>query len=200
MLDSSKSLELGIYRYYWDDGLLDLFAGVGVGVIGLSWAYHLIPLGAIVPALLIPLWKPVRQALIEPMAGRVEFSDSRVERVRHWGVSAFWLGIVTFGLGVAIYSLVVAGSVPAPSRYIAGLPAFLLALLAVIAAFGLGLRRFLFYALVLVIGGLVVVSFGLEPEAAMITGGLVAALGGVRRLHRFLRSCGESDGAFDEGS
>ncbi|NVJ69975.1 MAG: hypothetical protein HWE08_06460, partial [Alphaproteobacteria bacterium] len=48
-------------RQFFDDGLLDMFVGVGLALIGIAWLSGLLALGAIVPAVMMQYWKPLRQ-------------------------------------------------------------------------------------------------------------------------------------------
>ena len=77
-----KTLEGRLFRRYWDDGLLDLLVGVGVLLIGIGWVCDQVALAAFTPALLVPLWRPLRARLVEPRLGAVEFADKRVRRQR----------------------------------------------------------------------------------------------------------------------
>lgn len=89
---TTTPLERRVFRSYWDDGLLDVFAAIGVTAIGLLWLRD-IPAGAvIVPPLLIPLWAQVRRKWIEPRAGFVEFSDDREYRSKRLLRLVFYLG------------------------------------------------------------------------------------------------------------
>jgi hypothetical protein len=72
MLDNMNLLERKVFQSYWDDGLLDLFAAIGIFLIGVSWLRDF-PVGAVfVPALLVPFWNPVRRKVIEPRLGLVD--------------------------------------------------------------------------------------------------------------------------------
>src|SRR5210317_1625377 len=77
MLREMGRIENRVYRAYWNDGLLDVFAAVGVLLIGFAWTFDFVVGGAITPALLVPLWGPFRQRFIEARLGLVEFSDER---------------------------------------------------------------------------------------------------------------------------
>ena len=75
----ANQLEIALFRSYWDDGLLDLLCGFGLLLIGLGWALDQVALAAALPALLVPLWGPLRRSLVEPRAGFVEFSQRVLE-------------------------------------------------------------------------------------------------------------------------
>ncbi len=192
MVHHNDALESRLYRSYWDDGLLDIFAGAGIVGIGLCWMADLIAMGPVVPVVLAPFWGPLRRSLVEPRAGLVEFSDARSDRNRRLGRWSVWLGLAMLALFTALYFR--AG--PDPGTFlplvIAGVPAFLLALLAAMAGLGLGLPRFLGYGAVLCVCGAGVAVAGAEPEVAMVTGGVLIALAGALLLSRFLRMDVES--------
>lgn len=179
-------LESRLFRQYWDDGLLDLFAGVGVLGIALCWSVGLVAVGAAVPAVLVPFWGPLRRAVVEPRMGLVEFTDERTGRTRRFLAGAAWLGVaLLLALGVGYLA---ARSEPGEllRHFVPGLPALLLGLLSALVGVGLGLPRFLAYAGFLAVSGLAVAVAGAEPEIAMFAGGLAIALTGARLLRRVL--------------
>lgn len=187
MPSAATTLESRLFRQYWDDGLLDLFAGIGVAGIAAFWALDLVALGAVAPAVLAAFWVPIRRAVVEPRIGLVEFSNARANRNVRLGVGSAVVGgamLVGFvGLTLSAHSR----SLSALSLISPGVPAFLLALLALFAGWGLGLARFLVYAVVLCLGGVGVVLIDARPEIAMAVGGFVMLLSGGWRMARFLR-------------
>ena len=184
---AAGNLESRLFRRYWDDGLLDLFAGIGVAGIAAFWALDLVALGAVAPAVLATFWVPVHRALVEPRIGHVEFSDGRTNRNVRLGVGSVLIGgamlVGLIGLTLTARSQ----SLSALSLIAPGLPAFLLALLAVFVGWGLGLPRFLVYAGVLCVGGIGVVLIDARPEIGMLAGACVMLLSGGWRIGRFLR-------------
>ena len=187
MPSAATTLESRLFRQYWDDGLLDLFAGIGVAGIAVFWALDLVALGAVAPAMLAAFWVPIRRAVVEPRIGLVEFSNARANRNVRLGVGSAVVGgamLVGFvGLTLSAHSR----SLSALSLISPGVPAFLLALLALFAGWGLGLPRFLVYAVVLCLGGVGVVLIDARPEIAMAAGGFAMLLSGGWRMARFLR-------------
>ena len=187
MASHAEPLESRLFRHYWDDGLLDLFAGVAVVGIGIFWAFDLVALGAIVPAVLVPFWYPLRRALVEPRAGLVEFSDTRTGRNLRLGIGSALLGLAMLAVFTMLYFRVAPDPGTLLPLVIAGVPAFLLGLLAAMAGLGLGLPRFLVYAGLLCVCGIGVVLADARPEVAMIAGGIMMVLSGAWLLGRFLR-------------
>ncbi len=192
---ATTNLHSRVLKSSWSDGLLDVFAGVGVLLIGVSWQLDLAPLGSIAPALLIPVWQPLRAKLIEPRRGYMELGERAGLRLSR----ALWLMIImgtgTLALGVAVY-FYAAGGVPlAGVTLIAGLPSALIGVAALVAGAVFGLTRFPFYAGVFLVCGALTILLGLEPGVGMIVGGAVAAASGLVVLTRFLRTHPVIDGS-----
>lgn len=187
MTSHTDSLEQRLFHEYWDDGLLDVFAAVGLLGIALAWAVDLVALGAILPALLVPLWVAARERIVVPRAGNVEFSDNRVARSRRFLHATAWLGVATLAAGLVTYFGLATRTDDLLRAVIPGLPAALIGLLAVLTGLGLGLPRFYAYAAALVVAGALVAVAGAEPEVAMFAGGAVALANGARLLAQFLR-------------
>ena len=185
MTPSTDLLESRLFRSYWDDGLLDTLAGVGVIGIAVSWALDAVALGAVAPAVLAALWAPLRRALVEPRAGLVEFSETRTGRMHGMGLGGVALGLAML-LFVGVY-LASGSRSSAVSTLAPAIPGLLLGLLAAVIGLALGLPRFLGYAAVLGLAGLAVAIADARPEIAMFAGGAALLLGGAWRLRRFLR-------------
>jgi hypothetical protein len=175
MLENSDAVERHIYRTYWNDGLLDLFAATGVLIIGVLWLRDWVAVGATVPVWLAALWHPARRRIIEPRLGTVEFAEDRQRRSGRLLKAVFY-----FGVGVLILALCVffyrdrLPSSPSTSL-IAALPAFLLALLAIAASFLISSARFIAYAAILVGAGLLG-ALGAWPPGAILTAAGAAIL------------------------
>ena len=185
----SATIEERLFRSFWDDGLIDLFAGAGVLIVGLSWQLDLAVLGAVAPALLVPLWAATRRRLIEPRSGYAEFAAPRRARLQRGRWGALLIGLLAFVLGVVLYLFVTRRELEVGlESMVPALPALLLALGAAVSARAFSLPRFAVYSIVLAIAGAVTVVAGLHPAPSMIAGGLVAALTGASLLARFLRA------------
>jgi MFS family permease len=193
MLDNLGTIENRVYRTYWNDGLLDLFAAVGVLGVGISWMLDFAVGAAIMPALLLPLWGPCRQRFIEPRLGLVEFSDAREQRNSNLLKQVALLGFGFFALGVAMYVLRDRIDLDPAVNLIAGLPAVLLGLLAVMAAILVASARFLIYAALLVIAGAVGALLGWEPGLILTQAGAGMFIIALAVLMSFLRNNPVSD-------
>ena len=179
-------IERRLFSRYFDDGLLDLLAGMGLLSMGIGWVLSLVPLSAVAPAVLVPMWKPLRERLVQPRTGSVRFRPDRLARQRRhhlWFIAA---GVFTFLLGIGVFFLVRDGAGPS-LRVVATLPAVLLAAGAAGVGASLGLYRFLAYAGVLVAGGVAVMWFSLNPGWALVGGGVAVTLVGSLLLARFIR-------------
>lgn len=189
MLNDLNALEQKIFQTYWDDGLLDGFAAVGVLFIGMAWWRGFPVLGAIVPALMVPLWAPLRERLVEPRLGMVEFSDAREQANRRWLVGSLLGGVLVLILALAFYFMQNGIASLQVSNMIAALPAALLAVLAMLVAMMLSCARFLGYALVLLAASFVGLTLNWEPGSILVLAGGVMLL---MALFTFLRFLGEN--------
>ncbi len=188
MLDNLGTIEQRVYRTYWNDGLLDLFATVGVLGIGISWIVGFPVGGAIVPAMLVPLWGPFRQRFVEPRLGMVEFSDAREQRNANMLKLAVLLGLGVFALSVTLYVLRDRLALDPSVQLVAGLPAALLGLLAVITAILVASVRFLVYSAVLVvIAGVIGALNGWEPGLILVEAGAIMLIVALAVFVRFLQ-------------
>lgn len=187
MIEDMAALERRIYSTYWDDGLLDLFAAIGVLIVGVSWTFGF-PVGAVIaPALLIPLWRPVRQRLIEPRLGCVEFTDQRESRTRAMLRTGLYAGIGVLALGVIAYLGRDRIATLAAGDLAAALPAVLVAVMAVLTSVMVASPRFVIYAGVLVLAGIAGALKGLEPGQTLLEAGAFILVVAVILLARFLR-------------
>lgn len=189
------AIEQRVYRGYWNDGLLDLFAAIGILAIGVFWMLD-VPVGAaVVPALFVPLWAPCRQRFVEPRLGMVEFSDAREQVNSNMLKQAVLLGLGFFGLGVLLYLLRDKFNIEPTVTFIAGLPAALLALLAIITAFLVASPRFFVYAALLVVSGVVGALNGWEPGLILAASGASILVIALARFVRFIHDNPVSDEA-----
>jgi len=195
MLRNLGKLEKSVYRTYWNDGLIDLLAAIGVLAVGLLWVWERPVFAAIVPPLLVPLWGPCRRRLIEPRLGMIEFSDDRDRRSRQSLRLVFFLGVGCLVMAVGMYLARDALAVGRDIDFIAGLPAFLLAIMAALTGLLIASTRFMAYALVLVLAGVTGAYAAWSPGQIIVAAGLVMLFSSVVILTRFFRSNPEMAGS-----
>jgi len=191
---ATHPIEARLFRAYWDDGLLDLFFGVGALSIGVCWTLGLVALGAVVPALLALLWSPVRRHLVEPHAGFVAFAAARVASSRRKLRGSVWLGVGVLVLFVLISLVVRRFGGGFLRNDVAALPAALVGVMACLFAAGLRIARFAAYGLLFGAAGLAAARAKLEPEVAILAAGAAVTLSGLVILARFLRAARAGEG------
>jgi len=187
VLENLNAIEKHVFRSYWDDGLLDLFAAVGVLGIGLLWLHGIPAAAAIVPALLASLWVPARRRYIEPRLGLIEFSAQRERHNRRLLKLVLYTGIGCLILALEVFFHRDALNAQLAVRLSAGLPAVILALLAAITAFLVSAPRFLAYAAVLVVAAFAGSAQGWLPGQILTAAGAAVMAAAVVVLLRFCR-------------
>jgi hypothetical protein len=185
-LDTAK-IETQLYRAYWQDGLLDLLAGMTLLLIGTGWVLGFMLAPVIVAPLALVLWPLLRSRLTEPRLGRVRFNPERMLNLRAGGIALLATGVIVGGL--VILKNLHQGPPSAFEQWLApAIPALILTLLALCCAGALQLARLACYALVFLASGLLVAVVGAEPGWALLVGGAITALAGTAMLGRFLRA------------
>jgi hypothetical protein len=180
-------LERSLYQSYWNDGLLDLWAGLGVLGIGLAWTVGWIVVAPAVPILLIVLWPAARRRWVEPRVGAVSLSRPRRRKERLklvWSLQVGWPVLVLVLLGC--WSAAVGRW--APSQAMApAIPLVILAAIAFGASLMLALPRFSAYSATMLLVGLAGVVVQWEPGPLIMVGGAVITAAGAARLTLFVR-------------
>lgn len=187
-----RAMEQAAYRSSYSDGIIDIFVGLSLVVIGAIWiwAEGYGGLAGIVPGIMAPSLVPLRKQVVESRGGYVRWSAPRRrwERRNLWG--AFGAGVATFLLGIAAY-FSFEGSMPGRDLLddiAPGLLAFILAVVAIILSMMTESGRFLAYAAVLVGGGLVAVAMELNPGWPLLAAGVAVTVAGGVMLVRYLRA------------
>lgn len=180
-----RSMEREVYRAYWSDGIVDIYAGVSLIFLGAMWVWpnDLSGLAGILPAVLVTPMLAARKRFVEARLGHVEWRPARRSWERRNQLAMLAGGLGLFLLVIGAY-LVVADGV-GNQRLAPGILAWILALLGVGLAFLLDTRRMLLYAAVLAVGGVVVVLLQAEPGWPMLVAGVVATSVGLYLLRRF---------------
>ena len=178
-------LELRTNRAFWSDGLLDLLAGAAVLIIGISWVAGAAAYGGIAPALLVPLWRPLRRRFTDPRLGQVELGEGRQSRNRRFMRLMLVAGAMSFLLGLGAF-LVHELGLPLHREIIPALPGALVGLAGVATAEALQLRRFAIYGGISIVTAIAVaVAQGPNPGWAFVAAGAAMLLGGTVLAARF---------------
>jgi len=185
-----EQIENRAYQTIWEDGLIDIFVGLALVLIGTLWLTQDSAYGAFVAPVLVPFWSVARNRISEPRRGVVNLSEERMVKENRKLAGLMLFGIATLIFGVARYAVWRSGSTPPAnwaSHIVAGLPAVLLAIPSIIIAFAYGLMRFLIYATALLVAAIAVVLLDLRPGWGFIPGGIVCLVLGCALLRRFIR-------------
>jgi len=184
-----EQIERKAYQTIWDDGLIDIFVGLALFLIGVFWVSQGSAYSTFVAPVLVPFWVVARKRFSEPRTGVVHFSTERLAKENKKLRLLFLFGVFTFVIGVAWYFVARENGLfaaPPDTNFVAGLPAALLAIPAIIVAFAYELKRFFVYAAVLLISALPVILLDLHPGWAFIPGGFLCIGAGSTLLFRFM--------------
>lgn len=201
-MSAASPLENVLYARRFDDGLLDLFVGAGLVLIGAAWMAASPVYGALAPAVLVPAWTPLRERWIERRLASVTFSAERESETRK-----SMIGWLIFGACVLITELVVlvfagGGEASILARLddaIVALPSALVAT-GLLAGLMIGAWRFAGYAAAaLGIGVIGVVRGVKEPGVPILAAGLLVLCGAAALLVRFFRTHPLTDLAGEDG-
>ena len=188
-MTSHASTESGLFRAYWDEGLLDLLFGIALVGMGLGWETRLGAFAVLFAPLLTVFWVPLRQKIVEPRAGYVRFSQARRKENTHRLALTLTLGFGALALVLLATHLVRARGAGADlAHLVAGLPAVLVAIGAVLAGVLTGARRFHVYATALVAVAALTILLGQGPALPLVVGGVVVLLSASVLLTRFIRA------------
>ncbi|MHC4956382.1 MAG: hypothetical protein ACYTGZ_21280 [Planctomycetota bacterium] len=183
-----QTLEGKLYRSTFEDGLLDVFAGLGLVMIGTGWVLGEAALSTIMAPLLVSFWPGVRQRLIHPRVGTAEFGQKRQAKERNKLLGFAALGVVTFLLGIVVFVVMEKGrKSDVVMVLIPGLPAVLLAFAATLVATVYAMPRYFVYAVVLVTAAGAVAYQAANPGWGMLAGGVASLATGAWLLARFCK-------------
>lgn len=182
-------LERRVYKSSWDDGLLDICIGVGLLITGIFWVTGQSEYGAFAAPVMIPIWLAARKRFSEPRMGAVTFSAKRTHKEKTLSLGLFLIGVLMLAGGVTLYFLVVRNASPGvlgQFNIVAGLPAALLSVPAIIVAFALRLPRFLFYAVLLLLSAFLVIVLDAHPGWAFMPSAILFVCIGTGLLLQFM--------------
>jgi hypothetical protein len=187
-----RTPEARLYRSTWSDGSIDLIAGFSVVAIGISYLFDLVFLTAIVPPVALVGWMVLRARVVEPRAGRAALRRDRRERARGELAVTAVVGVIAL-LAALVAVWAVRADLLSTADAVDALPAVLVALLALAAAVLTRSPRFIWYAVILVLGGVLTVVLGTGPAMPLLVGGAAAALTGGVLLGRLLAQAPTGD-------
>ncbi len=185
-----SSLEARVYQAYWQDGSLDIAVGVAALFMGMAWLAGMVWLGAVVPAVLIPVWAAFRKRVVEPRLGEVRFQTTRRRRVRHGLLLLVVVGLAVFALAMAgwIVARQQGGSADWLRAASPALPGTLLGIGGILAALMFGLGRLAVYGGVFIAAAIGVAWQDADPAWAFLAGGVIAMVRGLWLMGRFLHA------------
>lgn len=173
-----SELERRAYRSVVDDGLLDILLGIFLLLMGLDlggeFLEHL-PWGFFGASPFV--WKALRKRLIEPRTGHVQLHPSRVSRIKRGKLAV--MALVSL-YALALFAVVISvGSLPAQLSNVRALVfAAVLGSTIAMAGFLLEMRRWIGYAAIIVVAGVLEHVAGHAARSSIvISGSAVLALG-----------------------
>ena len=195
--NSLREIEKKTYMSYHQDGLLDIFVGgyillVGTGIFLLTMTdfnmWFIIP--AIFPAIMIPLWISAKKRITMPRIGYVKFGVRGVNKMMaiFLGLTVVGLGaFMVFGFGASMgegWALTLRDFFISNSMIIIGIGAVTISSL---FAYTMGLNRLYGYGLLIFVlfstGYFIVIPF----EYLLLTTGFVIFISGFVLLMRFIQ-------------
>lgn len=196
-ISGPQDVERKIFESFWDDGLIDIIVGLGLGLIGVTWILSVPVLGILVPIALVPVWAIARRQISIPIAGYVKFSRERSEDVHRTSVILIITGYVVLVSVGTLYVFARSAGIGSDllSRLVVGVPALTIAVLVLLSRFLFDMPfRTLGYSIMVLSVSILGMVSGLDPAYQFLAiGGGFVAVGSVL-FRRFLLS----DRKFDE--
>ncbi len=187
-----EAIERDAYRAAYSDGIIDIFVGLSLLVIGAIWiwAEDYGGLAGVFPAIVIPSLIPLRKKVVEARGGYVKWSAPRRRWEQRNLLGIFGAGVATFLLGIGAYLMFESGGSNRDllSDAAPGMLAFILALLAIVLGVMMQHWRYFAYAAVLVAGGVFAVIDDSNPGLPLFLAGVAILVVGVVMLVRYLRA------------
>jgi len=172
-----------------EDGLIDLFAGAGLILVGYFWIVDNSAISAIMPFALINMWKVARTRISEPRLGRVTLPK---EKRAHILTGRIILAIISLTLlvGVILWLMGGAGDIQGAYYYplFASGPSLLIAVITFFSAIYLRSLRFYVYAVWLVAADGIAIWLLEGPGEAFVIGGIPLLLTGAVLFAKFLKT------------
>ena len=190
---NTKSLSKQYYQGYHQDGLLDIFLGLGiifsVAVIKFGFVWFV----AILPAIFWPLWMSAKEAITAPRLVGSQISQEQVAQGRTAILGFTSVGFVALILGLVVFWIFSTDSAPAGLNNwlrenfliaMGVIGSFILALAALLTR----ITRYYAYALLAFLAGVGGPLLDIRPLFYTIAFGLIMLLSGLVILLRFTRT------------
>jgi hypothetical protein len=173
-----------------ESGILDIFLGLSVLWIGAAWLWFpdISGMTVVFLGILLAFALVVQKRVVSGRRCHVEWSETRSHRGHSGTVVVVSVGALVFVLGVGAFVAVSqqASDTSLVEALIPGLPALLLAVVAIAVGLATGIRRAFVYAAILGISGLFTIWGGGDPGLDMFVAGSIIAIIGATMLATFL--------------
>lgn len=189
-----KEIERKAYLSYHQDGLLDIFLGLGILIFAIGMATDTAAyIGGLLGALVIPLWAAAKRFITIPRLGLVKFGPERKIRIEKEKRFFRIFLAVTLLVGAGLFIPLYAKGIP-PWLH-AWLKKSIFAPMGLIGVVGLGflaywkqINRYYAYAVLVLIAVFVRPFLTAPAPQYLISLGLIILLFGLAVLLRFLRN------------
>ena len=175
----------------FSDGSMDVIFGLSILLVGICWLLDMVPLGAAVPAIMVPLWVLLHRNVVLPRTGVAEPTEERRRADRAGLGMTIVLGVIIFvQVTMAWFGRNLFSALPDSlvDIFLPGLPAALVGLFALVGGLLTRQKEGFHYAQALIFVGVIGGMNGLEPGTILtISGGLILLLS-VRKFTSFLSS------------
>jgi hypothetical protein len=186
-----KELERKAYTSYYSDGLLEIFTGVTIILIGVAFALDAAHYFAIVPVLSFISWAGAKRALTVPRMGHVKFGPERQARMAREKSFFLIYFTITFVLGIVVFFIFSRASQSPVRDFFRIAPLGPIGILGAIALAFLGywkeIRRLYFYAALVIIAVFGGPALDLFPIYYLGAPGLLILVIGIVMLARFIQ-------------
>lgn len=177
------------------DGLLDIFLGLGLLLAGLGFLSGLYWMAGVYPAMMVPLWQSARKANLKRM-GIAHYGISGQNRMRYVMIIALFVGSLFLFLLLGAYTFFEYDQIPTYifemlREYFPLLIAIVGAVLFGISGIILKTMRLLSYAAITLFVGFVSYWFALNLAIVICTLGLIIFISGSLIFIRFRREYSE---------
>ncbi len=189
MMTTIEKAEQFAAKTLTEDGLIDIFAGIGMIAIGYFWLVDNTALSAIMPFALISLWKVAHKRISEPRLGAVTPAREKQSDIKT-GRIILLIILLTLAVGVIAWALGGAGDIRGTGFYplFAAGPSFLIATLTFFHARHFRCPRFYGYAAWIIAAAGITIWLGEGPARAVMIGGIPFVLAGAWYFIKFLSS------------